>query len=64
MGFVFMLRSVGFVPVLSCSLFYFFNWFVVSRFSGELWLGRYGEPALKFEAPLYFGIFFISKKYF
>lgn len=27
-GFVFMLRSVGVVPKLSCSVFYFFNWFV------------------------------------
>ena len=31
MGLVFMLRSVGLVPVLSCSLFYFFNWFVDCR---------------------------------
>jgi hypothetical protein len=25
-GLVFMLRSVGSVPVLSCSVFYFFKW--------------------------------------
>jgi excisionase family DNA binding protein len=34
-GFVFMLRSVGFVPVLSCSVFYFFKWIV----SYQWWIG-------------------------